>query len=258
MYNGILFAHFAYCWYTYLSTRTFGLGPLLSLHGFLRPDAHSLHHVFSTIAALVLPSRYIIVTQLAILHATMSIVGDDGFAREAREACFAYPPEAYIVDVANLKRSYGYWQIIARTLSISGNADLAFMPLMTIQLSPILCVASNKGFINQDTHHFIYNCALTLQNIGMILAVTHTAEGISAISFVVVCGLLANRLQHLSPHLIWTIAPGASLFIVYIYQQTVPLTVALYIKVAFLSGGLIKRSTWIPMSWLLTRFMFHI
>jgi hypothetical protein len=185
----------------------------------------------------------------------MLLVPDDGFARFAR---FAYPPEAYLIDVANLKRSYGYWQIVATTLSISGNADFAFMPLIAIQLSPMLCVAANNGLMNHDTHHFIYNCALTLQNVGMILAVTRTTEGISAISFAVVCGLLANRLRHLGPHSIWTIAPGTALLIVYIYQQTVPITVTLYIKVALLGGGLIKRSTWIPMSWLLTRFLFHV
>lgn len=255
MYNGILFAHFAYRWYTYLSTGTFGLGSLLSLHGFFRPDVQSLRHVFATIAAIVLPGKYVVFAQIAILHATMWLVSDD---RDDRFARVAYPPEAYIVDVANVKRSYGYWQVVATTLSISGNADLAFMPLMAIQLSPVLCAAANKGIINHDTHHFIYNCALTLQNVGMILAVTRTTEGISAISFVVVCSLLANRLRHLSPHSIWTIAPPGALLIVYIYQQTVPLTVALYIKVALFGGGLIKRSTWIPMSWLLTRFIFHI
>jgi hypothetical protein len=207
---------------------------------------------------MVLPGEYIIFAQITILHTTIWLVPDDDFARFDRFAHFAYPPEAYIVDVANVKRSYRYWQIVATTLSISGNADLAFMPLMAIELSQLVCVAANKGSMNHDTHHFIYNSALTLQNIGLILAVTRTTEGISAISFVVVCGLLANGLRHLGPHLRWTIAPGSALLIVYIYQQTVPLTVALYIKVAILGGGLIKRSTWIPVSWLLTRFMYHI
>lgn len=224
----------------------------------------SLRHTLSTIVAFVLPFHYAIIGQTCILHLSMVCASNVSYNYGDRNRrttnAMPYPPEAYIVDVATVKRSYAYSQMFAAAMSICGNADFAFMPLLAIQTAPLMMTLVRKGFAKSDTYHFVYSMSLAMPSLGMIISLINSVEGTVASSFILACGILAHKLRVvlcINKHKVWIASPIWGWLFIYIYHQLIPYIIIVCLKIIILSKILLQRSTWISMSWFVMRIAFH-
>jgi hypothetical protein len=113
-------------------------------------------------------------------------------------------------DVCLTKDFYTYAQMFATAMSISGDADLAYMPLLAIQLAPFMMTLVRKRLVDATTYHVIYACALAVPLLGQLAVSRMCSAQLHASWFVMVCGFVARQLRvrlGWSKHLVWLVAP---------------------------------------------------
>lgn len=175
----------------------------------------STRHVLACACALVLPTgRLAIVAQLVVAHVTMraasEVTATVGDAHRRTTNAMPYPPALSDHDVRRTKRFYTYAQMFATAMSISGDSDLAYMPLLAIQLAPLLMTLVRKGIVGASTYHLVYSAALAAPLLGQLAVKSCSAGGLRAACFATMCGFVAMQLRvryGYGKHIVWLIAP---------------------------------------------------
>jgi hypothetical protein len=166
-----------------------------------------------------------------------------------------YPSHAASDDIATVKRVYIYSQMFASAMSISGNADFAFMPLLAIQLAPLMMTLVRKGLAKSDTYHFVYSWALAMPALGTVSHIIQTNSTIMP-AFVLGCAISAHKMRisyHIDKHIVWVISPVIGWAFVIIYHEILWHTVILNLEIFAFTRILIDRSSWVAMTWFIMR-----
>lgn len=175
----------------------------------------STRQVLSCLIALYAPAPFAQFAQLAVAHAAMvaatqttELLGD----KELRTtSAMPYPDVAAASEIAMVKNSYAYAQLLATAQAVSGNADLGFMPIAAIQLAPLMMTLVRKGLAKGEAYHLVYSVALAAPALGMAAASLRSAEAMRACAFTLLCGLSARELRFrlgVGKHTTWLLAPA--------------------------------------------------
>lgn len=172
----------------------------------------SARHVLSCALVHLIPTPHArVVMQLLLAHATMraasivtAVMGD---VHSRTTNAMPYPPAMSSLDVRLTKEFYTYAQMFATAMSISGDADLAYMPLLAIQLAPFMMTLVRKHLVGATTYHIVYACALAAPLLGQLMV---SSTRLHAAWFAMVCGFVARQLRvryGYGKHVTWSIAP---------------------------------------------------
>jgi hypothetical protein len=168
-----------------------------------------------------------------------------------------YPKNAAASETATVKHSYAYAQMLAGAMALSDHADLAFMPLLAIQLAPRMMTLVRKGLASSEAYHFVYACALAALALGMAAAAVRTTEGMWASVFTLACGWAAHELRlrlRAGRNTTWLLAPAAGFALVFALRALLPETIATGLVVGALSLVLQRfQPIWLSGEWLLAR-----
>ena len=191
--------------------------PEFRYHSFL----FSTRHVVACAIAMTIPRSHACALQLMVAHFSMfaasivtRYVGD---AQCRTTNGMPYPKTMAACDVDLTKDFYTYAQMFATAMSISGHADLAFAPLLAIQLAPLLMTLVRKHLVGSSTYHVVYSCALAAPLLPMVGASLHDADGLRRAHFSLVCGFIARQLRvryGFGKHLTWLVAPALGWLVV--------------------------------------------
>lgn len=184
--------------------------PEFRYHSFI----FSMRHISSCIGAFIFKPYQTRLFQFIISQATMtcatavtSILGDN---QKRTTNAMPYPESLSKNAISDIKNFYTYAQMFATAMSISGNADLAYMPLLAIQIAPFLMTLVRKQLISTTTYHIIYSYSLAAPVFGMIVISFYSVQGLQASYFSLICGLVARhmRVKHgFNKHITWFISP---------------------------------------------------
>lgn len=177
----------------------------------------SLRHVLTAALAVALPPALARPLQHVAVHTAMlaaSAVSARWGDREQRTTnAMPYPAHCRPGEIACVKRSYAYAQLLATAMAISAAPDHAFSPLLAIQLAPLMMTLVRKGKARAATYHFVYACALLMPAIGMMLSSAASVSGARASAHTLVCAAVAHQLRvrrGAPKHATWLAAAAAA------------------------------------------------
>jgi hypothetical protein len=120
-----------------------------------------------------------------------------------------YPASVTPAQQAGVKRNYVLAQFNATVQCVTGSATAAFLPLVAIQLAPLLMTLVRKNRITALTYHRVYAAALYLPYLATVARLAHgdlwiaSLVGQSCVAIGVVHRLRCQH--HVAPDVCWAI-----------------------------------------------------
>eukprot|EP00037_Helgoeca_nana_P001665 m.28472 g.28472 ORF g.28472 m.28472 type:complete len:320 (+) comp12020_c0_seq3:554-1513(+) len=155
-------------------------------------------HVVATVVTLagLWPDSFLheALCKTALLVATVyaaRLITDRFGDRERRTTnAMPYPPTVGAPEVANIKLNYTSAQFLATMHCIMGDPTMCFLPLLGLQMAPLLMTLVRKGIVSSATYHRVYSAALYMPYCIMVVRLLANTFSIHTM---VIFGLVAVR-----------------------------------------------------------------
>lgn len=169
-------------------------------------------HVLCTILALVAPTSRVVA--LVIVHFTLHFASwvqeHRGDPNVRTTNAMPYANGLSRQEIQHTKNMYARSQFVATAFSISDLPSLRFIPLLGIQISPLLMTLVRKGKIGAAAYHRVYAWSLLFPLIAMTI-VARDAHHAKDIGLAFLIGMVAHFFRvelNLGKHATWCLAPA--------------------------------------------------